>query len=53
MPLLGVRGFDWSCTEGLFSDPEETGLELSGPVKDEMERALEVIWAVGPGSTED
>ncbi len=53
MPLLGVRGFDWSCTEGLFSDPEESGLDLSAPVKEEMERALEVIWAVGPGSSED
>jgi len=52
MPLLGVRGFDWSCTEGLFAVPVESGLELSAPVKEEMERALEVIWAAGPGSSE-
>jgi len=52
MPLQGVRGFDWSCTEGLFSDPAESGLELSAPVKEEMERALEVIWVAGPGSSE-
>ncbi len=52
MPLLGVRGFDWSCTEGLFSDPADSGLELSAPVKEEMERALEIIWAVGPGASE-
>ncbi len=51
-PLLDVRGFDWSCTEGLFSEPAGSGLALSAPVMEEMERALEVIWAVGPGSTE-
>ncbi|MBR6204359.1 MAG: hypothetical protein IKQ60_04790 [Candidatus Methanomethylophilaceae archaeon] len=50
MPLLDVRGLDWSCTDSLFSEPDSPRLDLSAPVKDEMERALDIIWAVGPGS---
>ena len=51
-PFHGVKGLDWSCTEKLFSDPASSGLELSAPIRAETERALAIIWAAGPGSTE-
>ncbi len=43
-PLLGVKGFDWQVADGIFSGGEECGPKISGPVLEEAERFLRIIW---------
>ena len=43
-PLLDVKGFDWSVADGIFSEEDACGPRISGPVLEEAEHFLRIIW---------